>query len=34
MDEGFYFYKNNVYYGCYDEDQVSGWGNISGVRPE
>lgn len=32
--EGFYFYRNKVYYGYYDETQVSGQGNISKIKPE
>ena len=34
MTEGFYFYRSSIYYGCYDEKQVSGRGNISIVKPE
>ena len=34
MKEGFYFYRNKVYYGCYDEKQVSGQGNIAIMKPE
>lgn len=34
MKEGFYFHTNYVYYGCYDEDQVSGRGMISAVKKE
>lgn len=34
IKEGFYFYKHNVYYGAYDEQQVSGWASISGIAPE
>ena len=34
MKEGFYFYGNNVYHGCYDENQVSGWGNIPMMKSE
>jgi len=34
VKEGFYFYRNGIYYGCYDETQVSGQGSISKVRPE
>ncbi len=34
MKEGFYFYRNKTYYGSYDENQVSGQGSISIVKPE
>jgi len=34
VKEGFYFYRNKVYYGCYDETQVSGQGSISIIKPE
>lgn len=34
MAEGFYFYRNNVYFGQYNEEQVSGGGCISAVKPE
>ena len=34
MKEGFYFHRNYVYYGCYDEDQVSGRGMISAIKQE
>ena len=34
MKEGFYFYRDKVYYGYYDETQVSGQGNVSGIKPE
>lgn len=34
MTEGFYFYRNRVYYGAYEEKQVSGQGRVSSVRPE
>ena len=34
MKEGFYFNRNNIYYGCYNEEQVSGWMSISRVKPE
>lgn len=34
MKEGFYYYEGNIYYGCYDETQVSGQMRLSIVRPE
>jgi len=34
MKEGFYYYESNIYYGCYDETQVSGRMRLSIVRPE
>lgn len=38
MKEGFYFYRGGrgycVYYGCYDERQVSGQGRVSTLKPE
>ncbi len=34
MKEGFFYYKNNIYYGCYDEKQVSGRVRVSMVKPE
>lgn len=34
MKEGFYFYKNNLYYGIYDEEQVSGGASIEKIKPE
>lgn len=34
MKEGFYFYRNKIYYGYYDEKQVSGQGSISIIKPE
>ncbi len=34
MKEGFYFYRDKIYYGSYDENQVSGQGSISIVKPE
>ncbi len=34
MAKGFYFLKNSVYYGEYDEDQVSGRLLVSAVKPE
>lgn len=34
MKEGFYCYRNDIYYGCYDEEQVSGRCKISAARPE
>lgn len=34
MKEGFYFYRNRVYYGCYDETQANGEGKISMPKPE
>jgi len=34
MKEGFYFYRDRVYYGAYDESQVSGGGSVAAVKPE
>lgn len=34
MKEGFYTYKNNIYYGSYDETQVSGQWKVSTCKPE
>ncbi|MCM1045104.1 MAG: hypothetical protein NC417_06315 [Candidatus Gastranaerophilales bacterium] len=34
MKEGFYFYRNKVYYGCYNDTQVSGQGRITMIKPE
>lgn len=34
MIEGFYFYRNRVYYGRYDEKQVSGQASLSVTKPE
>lgn len=34
MKEGFYFYRGKIYYGYYDEKQVSGQGSISIFKPE
>lgn len=34
MKEGFYFYRNRVYYGCYDETQTNGEGEITIIKPE
>lgn len=34
MKEGFYFHRNHLYYGTYNEKQVSGRVNISKVTPE
>lgn len=34
MKEGFYFHRNNIHYGCYDEKQVSGKGNILMTGPD
>lgn len=34
MKEGFYFYRNRVYYGSYDETQTNGEGEISIPKPE
>ncbi len=31
---GFYVYRSNIYYGCYEEEQVSGRWKISGIKPE
>lgn len=32
MKEGFYLHRNNIYYGSYDEKQVSGWSIISSCK--
>lgn len=34
MKKGFYLYRNRVYYGSYEEDQVSGRAGVSAFRPE
>lgn len=34
MKEGFYFYRNRVYYGCYDETQANGESEITIIKPE
>ena len=34
MQQGFYIYRNNIYYGCYCAEQVSGYQNVSLSRPE
>lgn len=34
MKTGFYVYRNNIYYGSYNEEQVSGRLKISIIRPE
>lgn len=34
MKEGFYFFKNNLYYGIYDEENVSGGASIEKVKQE
>ena len=34
MQQGFYIYRNNIYYGSYREEQVSGYQNVSLSRPE
>jgi hypothetical protein len=34
MKEGFYYYGKKVYFGLYDESQVSGYGKISALKPE
>lgn len=34
MKEGFFFYRSNIYYGLYNEEQVSGGGTISRTKPE
>lgn len=34
MKEGFYFYRNRVYYGCYDETQSNGESEITIIKPE
>lgn len=34
MQEGFYCYRKNIYYGVYDEKQVSGRWSISKSKPE
>ncbi len=33
-NNGFYVYRSNIYYGCYEEEQVSGRWKISGIKPE
>ncbi len=34
MQQGFYMYRNNIYYGSYRAEQVSGYQNVSLSRPE
>ncbi|MDE6621939.1 MAG: hypothetical protein K2K74_15905 [Lachnospiraceae bacterium] len=34
MRQGFYIYRNNIYYGNYRAEQVSGYQNVSLSRPE
>lgn len=34
MKEGFYFHRNHLYFGSYNEKQVSGRVNISKVKPQ
>lgn len=34
MKEGFYFYRNNLYYGSFDEEQVNGGQAIANTKPE
>ena len=34
MKEGFYYYKSNIYYGHYDETQISGRMSLSMIKPE
>lgn len=34
MKEGFYFYRGNIYYGCYNEEQVSSEGTLTRIKPE
>ena len=34
MKEGFYYYRNNIYYGCYNETQVSGKITLARIKPE
>ncbi len=34
MKEGFYCYRDSIYYGLYNEKQVSGWSRISAAKPE
>ncbi len=34
MREGFYYYRYNVYYGCYNEEQISGKVSVAIVKPE
>ncbi|MDE7271783.1 MAG: hypothetical protein K2N95_01810 [Lachnospiraceae bacterium] len=34
MQQGFYVYRNNIYYGNYREEQVSGYQKVSISRPE
>ena len=34
MKEGIYYYRGNIYYGYYDEEQVSGGGNLTIIERE
>ena len=34
MQQGFHMYRNNIYYGSYRAEQVSGYQNVSLSRPE
>lgn len=34
MKKGFYFHNDRIYYGCYNEKQVSGQVNVSAYNPE
>jgi hypothetical protein len=34
MQQGFYIYRNNIYYGSYRAEQASGYQNVSLSRPE
>ena len=34
MQQGFYVYRNNIYFGSYPAEQVSGYQNVSLSRPE
>ncbi len=34
MKEGFYYYRGNIYYGCYDEKQASGGGTLTRIKQE
>ena len=34
MKEGFYSYRQKVYYGRYDETQMCGYASLSSIKPE
>ena len=34
MQQGFYVYRNNIYFGSYPVEQVSGYQNVSLTRSE